>query len=63
MEAGGRWGVPPCHHWMREIMDEEQSQVKNKENLTLEEVLAAQPLNPLRPLEFRVLPLKESNDN
>lgn len=44
-------------------MDEEQSQVKNKENLTLEEVLAAQPLNPLRPLEFRVLPLKESNDN
>lgn len=27
---------------------------------TLEEVLASQPLNPLRQFEFRVLPLYES---
>lgn len=29
------------------------------QNMTLEQILAAQPLNPLRPLEFRVLPLYE----
>lgn len=27
---------------------------------TLEEILASQPLNPLRQFEFRVLPLYES---
>lgn len=28
-------------------------------NPTLKQILASQPLNPLRPLEFRVLPLYE----
>lgn len=37
-----------------------QTEEVNKEQLTLDEILAAQPLNPLRPLEFRVLPLSDN---
>lgn len=34
-------------------------EIVNKEKPTLEQILASQPLNPLRQLEFRVLPLYE----
>lgn len=44
---------------MEEIYD--AGKVSTKENPpTLEQILASQPLNPLRPLEFRVLPLSDN---
>lgn len=50
---------PLCHHRMQEEIVNKQVQVEEKQ-ITLEEVLAAQPLNPLRPLEFKVLPLYDN---
>lgn len=47
---------------MEEIQDAGQVN-SNEDKPTLEQILASQPLNPLRPLEFRVLPLTESHDN
>lgn len=44
---------------MQERDDKEQDLVSEKQ-LTLEQILASQPLNPLRQLEFCVLPLSDN---
>lgn len=59
----GRPEVALCPIMMQENCNQEQQDKVEERQVRLEQILAAQPLNPLRQLEFRVLPLNESHDN